>query len=77
MTPEKCKNCPALIYPYIYTVDKHNRKLPKEDWEPTCSRNMALGTMPGIYDICRPEICEGAYGRRYYLDYENKIIYDN
>lgn len=72
MTPDKCKNCPALIYPYVYTVDAHMRKLPKEEWVATCSKNMALGDRSGMYDRCLPEICEGANGRRYYFDYINK-----
>ena len=82
MTPERCKNCPALIYPYIYTVDKHNHKLPEEEWMPTCSKNMAQGIERGMHDRCCPEICEGPNGRRYYVDYVNstpeniKVIYE-
>jgi len=81
MTPDKCKNCPALKYPYLYTIDNHNRKLPEEHWTPTCSRNAAPGPMRGMYAACRPEICEGVYGRKYYVDFENsteeniKVIY--
>ena len=81
MTPDKCKNCSAADYPYVYTVDCHNLELPKECWVPTCSKNMAPGRMPGMYAACRPEICEGVYGRRYYVDYKNnteeniKVIY--
>lgn len=72
MTPDKCKNCPALKYPYVYTVDAHMCKLPKEKWVATCSKNMVFGDMPGMYGRCIPDICEGAYGRRYYFDYINK-----
>ncbi len=72
MTPDKCKNCPALIYPYLYTVDSHMRKLPKEKWVATCSKNMALGDVRGMYARCLPDICEGANGRRYYFDYINE-----
>ena len=77
MTPDKCKNCLALKYPYIYTVDTHMRKLPKEDWVATCSKNMVLGPERGMYGRCIPEGCEGANGRRYYFDYINETtIYE-
>ena len=66
MTPEKCKDCPALIYPYMFTVDKHNRKLPKELWIPTCRKNMSRGIERGMYGDCCPDICEGDDGRCYY-----------
>lgn len=72
MTPDKCKNCPALKYPYVYTVDVHMRKLPKEDWVATCSKNMELGNMRGMYGRCIPEVCEVANGRRYYFNYINE-----
>ena len=72
MTPDKCKNCPALKYPYLYTVDRHMRKLPEEEWVATCSKNMAMGIERGMYAHCLPDICEGANGRRYYFDYINK-----
>lgn len=71
MTPEKCKNCPALIYPYRWRVDGHNRLLPKDEWLPTCKMNITRyfgednNDLRGIYGTCRPEYCEGPYGRRY------------
>jgi len=70
MTPDKCKNCPCLIYPYKYTVDNCNRKLPEEDWFATCSKNMDP-TEHGIYGHCCPEVCEGQEWRIYSVDYKD------
>lgn len=74
MTPDKCKNCQALIYPYIYTVDRNNRKLSEEYCVVTCSKNMTVAEH-GIYESCHPEVCEGPEGRTYSFDYKNGKVY--
>lgn len=77
MTQEdKCLNCSALVYPYIFTVDRHGRKLPKERWHKTCRKSIAKSTddmrLRGLYGECYPEGCEGPNGRNYRIELDIK-----
>ena len=63
---DKCKDCPALKYPYLSTFDFHNHKRPKEEWVRTCAKHH-YGC--GAYGDCMPDICEGPYGRSYRTKY--------
>lgn len=77
MTQEdKCLNCSALVYPYIFTIDMHGRKLPKERWHKTCRKSIAdhrhEWELRGIYGECYPEGCEGPNGRNYRIKLDLK-----
>lgn len=83
MIEEKCKDCAALVVPFLNRVDEHNCPLPETFWTGTCKKSLS-GAGHGFYGSCYPDICEGAEGRNYVVglngetrEYEYKFIGGN